>query len=197
MIEQVEPLQAALQLYSATFINGYQEMMAEKLGLQVFEPDTDKALIDELLTVLTLAETDMTIFYRRLADINTETALTDQQLLAVLADAYYLPAQLTDSVKEQTLAWLRQYILRVQQDKTADIDRKQSMNAVNPKYVLRNYLAQLAIDKAEQGDNSMVNDLLEVLRNPYDEQIEHQQWAEKRPDWARTKAGCSMLSCSS
>jgi uncharacterized protein YdiU (UPF0061 family) len=197
LIEQVEPLQAALQLYSTTFIKGYHEMMADKLGLQVFEPATDKALIDELLNVLTLTETDMTIFYRRLADIKTDMAQTDQQLLAVLADAYYLPEPLTDTMKEQTLAWLRRYIARIQQDKTSDRKRKQSMNAVNPKYVLRNYLAQLAIEKAEQGDNSMVNDLLEVLRHPYNEQIEHQEWAEKRPDWARTKVGCSMLSCSS
>ncbi len=197
LIEQVEPLQQALQLYSKTFIDGYQAMMTEKLGLQVFEPDTDKALQDDLLAVLVLAETDMTIFYRKLANISTGIELSDKQLMAELSEAYYQPEKLTEVIKTQTVLWLRRYINRVQQDKTEDTQRKQAMNLVNPKYVLRNYLAQLAIDKAEQGDNSLVNELLEVLRHPYAEQPEHQTWAEKRPDWARTKAGCSMLSCSS
>ena len=63
--------------------------------------------------------------------------------------------------------------------------------------VLRNYMAQLAIDKADEGDFSLIDELYELLKNPYSEQSENQKWFTKRPEWAREKVGCSMLSCSS
>ena len=71
------------------------------------------------------------------------------------------------------------------------------MNSVNPKYVLRNYMAHLAIEAAEKADYSLIEELHQLLKNPYQEQPEHQKWFAKRPDWARDKIGSSMLSCSS
>ena len=92
---------------------------------------------------------------------------------------------------------MRDYIDRTQRDGTLNDVRRRRMNKVNPKYVLRNYQAQLAIDKAEEGDNSMVDELLELPRYPYNEQLDRQAYAVKRPEWARHRAGYSTLSCSS
>ncbi len=143
----------------------------------------------------------MTIFYRRLAtiDVNAESQnKTDNTtLIETVLDAYYVPEQLAQDTTMRVANWLRRYQERVREDGTDNETRRTRMNAVNPKYVLRNYLAQLAIDKAEQDDNSMLNELLELLRHPYDEQLDKEEYAKKRPDWARQRAGCSMLSCSS
>ena len=79
----------------------------------------------------------------------------------------------------------------------ASKERKEKMNQVNPKYVLRNYMAQLAIDDANKGDYKLIDELFKLLRKPYEEQPKSEKWFVKRPDWARHKAGCSMLSCSS
>jgi len=197
LIEQVEPLQEALNVYTATFEQGWQTMMADKLGLNRYEPNTDDSLFSDLIALLQRVETDMTIFYRQLAMISIDTQTDDESLILPLMSAYYVPDQLTADYKTHLYDWLHRYIKRGQQDNRSAEERRTRMHAVNPKYVLRNYLAQLAIDKAEAGDFTLIDELLECLRHPYDEQPDNEVFAEKRPDWARQRAGCSMLSCSS
>jgi uncharacterized protein YdiU (UPF0061 family) len=201
LIGRVEPLQAVLDEYVNIYQAGWRQMMARKLGLKAYDPATDEALISELLTILPLVETDMTIFFRRLARLDGSApylvADDDEALMAVLMEAYYVPAQLTADVRSRTAGWLRRYLERAGRDPVSPQTRRRRMNAVNPKYVLRNYMAQMAIDKAEQDDFSLIHDLLDLLRRPYDEQPEKEEFAAKRPDWARHRPGCSMLSCSS
>ncbi len=201
LVEETEPFEKSLSLFSENYEEQWQSMMAQKLGLKKYETKTDETLITDLLAVLQLTETDMTLFFRKLAQVDVKTSslsdVRDETLMAPLMEAYYTPDQITDGHRAEISKWLRQYIRRLQTDGLEIETRRKQMNRFNPKYVLRNYLAQLAIDKSEQGDHTMVNQLLEVLRHPYDEQPGKEEFAKKRPDWARTKAGCSMLSCSS
>ena len=200
IIDNLEAVQNAYDSYQYRFQSRWREMMSEKLGFDNLNTETDPQLFDQLLSLLTEAETDMTIFFRNLAKVeveNTDFLTQDCEIPAELMDSYYQQEQLNDEYKGKLFFWLNAYQQRIKQDSSSAEQRSQKMDSVNPKYVLRNYLAQLAIDKAELGDNSMVNELLELLRNPYDEQPEQEQFAEKRPEWARVKAGCSMLSCSS
>ncbi len=199
VVGDAKPLQEGLEIAAETYKSSWQTMMAAKLGLQSFDESTDETLTDRLAEVLQLAETDMTIFYRKLANVPAlqTTPPSADDCIAVLIDAYYLPEQLTPEVKTQIADWVRDYQKRISRDASDEDQRKRRMNEVNPKYVLRNYLAQLAIDKAETGEFSAVADLLEVLRNPYAEQPSRESFAEKRPQWARNRPGCSTLSCSS
>ncbi len=200
LIGDPEPLEQGLTDYSRWFEEGWQATMAAKLGLVAFQAETDTTLTQDLLGLLPAVETDMTLFYRHLADIpagNGDDRIAPAELAAPLMAAFYRPEQLTPTYLEQLADWLDRYRQRLRHDGLVDAERKQRMHAVNPKYVLRNYLAQLAIDDIAAGDFSLTSELLDVLRHPYDEQPGRERFAEKRPEWARHRPGCSMLSCSS
>ena len=200
LIGDPEPLEQGLTDYSRWFEKGWQATMAAKLGLVAFQAETDTTLTQDLLGLLPAVETDMTLFYRHLADIpagNGDDRIAPAELAAPLMAALYRPEQLTPTYLEQLADWLDRYRQRLRHDGLVDAERKQRMHAVNPKYVLRNYLAQLAIDDIAAGDFSLTSELLDVLRHPYDEQPGRERFAEKRPEWARHRPGCSMLSCSS
>jgi uncharacterized protein YdiU (UPF0061 family) len=194
LIGEAKPLETALSEFASLYESESQQMMANKLGLLEFRP-RDKELLDGLENVLSLAEMDMTLFYRGLAKATEE--MTPTARLNCLHDAFYTESELTDPVTNEILRWLNDYLERASTDAFSDKQRRDRMNRVNPLYVLRNYRAQLAIDAAGQGDFSAVDELLEVLRNPYTGQQDRDEYAAKRPEWARHRVGCSMLSCSS
>ncbi len=199
VIGEVEPLQAIINDYPRLYQQGWQTMIATKLGLQAYGGEQDLALFNDLHQSLQVIETDMTLFFRCLANYNFSPeqakAASDAQLVDIISAAYYQPR--TESSDQDMAAWLRRYNERLAQDTHSHSVRQQRMNQVNPLYVMRNYLAQLAIDEADQGDFDKVHELLEVMRQPYTEQIGKEEYAQKRPDWARERVGCSMLSCSS
>ncbi|MDD2864418.1 MAG: YdiU family protein [Methylococcales bacterium] len=194
LIQQIKPLQAILdEHYIQNFRNAWSKMMAEKLGLPDIQ-ETDEALIYDLVALLQTVETDMTLFFRQLAKVDMSQIEFD---ISPLEDIYYSPEQLDETYEHSRLEWLKRYQQRLHQSEITEAERCKRMNATNPIYVPRNYLVQLAIDAAEQGDFSEIHKLLDVFRSPYDEKSNLAKYAAKRPDWAKERAGCSMLSCSS
>ena len=190
LMQEPDALQQGLQTYADAYSEHALRMTTDKLGLAEWQAGDEK-LIEQLFPLLQQAELDMTLFWRQLAEQDT-----DQADAAAFANASY--NQLAFAQQQSALQeWLQHYLQRRQQDGRDRAQIKSQMHAANPKYVLRNYLAQQAIDQATAGDFSEIDKLLQIMRRPYDEQPEHADYAGKRPDWARNKAGCSMLSCSS
>ena len=186
-----------LKTYVTTFQAEHDRMMAAKLGLREVTPEDDELIIRPLLRLLQARETDMTLFYRHLASVAIDAKTPVEDGLAVLEPAYYVPEEESEATRGETVAWLEAYGARVRAEAMDKDERRALMNGSNPKYVLRNFMAQEAIDLANEGDSSRIETLLDVLRRPYDEQPENEMFAAKRPEWARHKPGCSMLSCSS
>ena len=180
LVPEKDQLQQGLKLYADTYNEAFPRAMADKLGLAV----PDEALTESMFAALGEAETDFTLFFRNLAAVtDVPDAASDEALLDPLRPAFY------GAAPPSLPQWLRRY-LALRPDRAR-------MDRVNPKYIFRNYLAQQAIDALALGDASVLERLMTVLRHPYDEQPEHHELAARRPEWARHKAGCSALSCSS
>jgi uncharacterized protein YdiU (UPF0061 family) len=203
LVEGPAPLEAALERCAGALEADLLRMMQDKLGLYAGS-SVCAELASELPRWSSQAQLDMTLFFRRLSSL--PAGAPQSWLEHVLPTSYFTElAEPGASAPPQPLAaavdglrgWLARYADAVREEAAPPDARKARMDAVNPAYVLRNYMAQLAIDRAEAGDPSLTNELLELLRHPYDDQPGHEQWQAKRPEWARNRPGCSMLSCSS
>lgn len=194
------PFEAALDEYRDRYQRNFQTMTARRLGWGAYAGDGDEMLIAELFALLQRSETDYVLFFRDLAGVPIGDDVRDDERLAPLAGAWYAADDLAEgtALRADWCSWLRAWSARVHDGGIVDdTERRAVMDATNPRFVLRNFLAQEAIDLAEAGDFSRVGELLDVLRRPYDEQPVGERFATRRPEWARHRVGCSMLSCSS
>jgi uncharacterized protein YdiU (UPF0061 family) len=195
LIEDAKALEAILIENRENYATRYLAMMKSKIGL--FKMDgNDGELLARLEDNLQLTETDMTIFFRNLSSI-TKGSPTQEHFLTPVIDAFYVQEEVKDDILEKWRRWFGDYKNRLQKESLNDGQRAEKMNKINPKYVLRNYMAQLAIDDADKGDYALIDEFFQLLKHPYQEQSKAEKWFAKRPEWARNKVGCSMLSCSS
>lgn len=167
-----------LKDYEHQLLTRFHQRMYEKLGLINATPD-DQTLVTDLIGLLTENHPDYTIFFRRLSH------LPQDRDMAPVADLFI--------DRESARHWLQRYRQRTAQQNVPDQQRLQGMQSRNPKYILRNYLAQNAIQKAESGDFSEVENLRQLLMHPFDEQPEHEHYADFPPDWGKSME----ISCSS
>lgn len=194
LLNETEGLEAILNAYEEKYEKEYTAMMRTKLGL-IIELDSDSELLRQLTSNLSAVETDMTIFFRLLSTISKGD--TSENAIGKITCSFYNPEEVKGEVASNWTIWFTNYINRLQLEKIGDEERKIKMNLVNPKYVFRNYMAQLAIDEADKENYALVEELYQLFKNPYEEQPENEKWFAKRPDWAKEKVGCSQLSCSS
>lgn len=196
LVGETKPLEDALNRFPSAYQDRWERTIRNKLGLTDIG-SKETPLINELETVLKLTETDMTLFFRELANLDISTAIASEDPAHDMESAFYAPASISAKQREQLNLWLRNYATLVKHQNQNHEERITRMNATNPLYVPRNYLAQLAIDEIEKGNRHYLDEWMSVLKTPYAEQPGKEAFAAKRPEWARTRVGCSMLSCSS
>jgi uncharacterized protein YdiU (UPF0061 family) len=179
LIEDSDTALAALEPYKTVFPQALKRQMRAKLGLAT-EQDGDTALIDGLLKCMATDAADFSITFRRLAQFSTAEGARNDPVRDMFLG------------REAFDAWAQAYAARLRAETSIDAERAVRMNRANPKYVLRNHLAEVAIRNAQQGDFSEIERLLKVLERPYDEQPEQSAYAGFPPEWAQTiEVSCS------
>jgi len=169
-----EKMEQNLAMFDKIYIRYFHYYMCKKLGLEG-TVEGDPELIDDMFDMLEKLHVDYTLFLRTLSHYEGDR----ESLLS------------TGLYHEPMNEWLDRYDERIKQiDNTV---RKEQMLAANPKYVLKNYMLQEAIDTAEKGDFSVVNDLFKIAQKPFDEHPEFERWAGATPQAFKNK----KLSCSS
>ena len=169
----------------------HESKMARKLGLSEYDQDLSLGL----MKLMSETRADMTNTYRSLSQIarmqDQEISQVPSKLAAVLAEA-----EATEEQKEAWLEWVKGYQAKLRKDPTPAEAKADTQDATNPCYILRNHLCQEAIEAAEDGDFEPTKDLLELLRNPFEEQEGKEKYTKVVPK-EMDKPGVSMLSCSS
>ena len=188
------PATAAIDHFKQVYADEALRRFRAKLGLADEADSGDAQLVQDAFDWLGKEETDMTIFFRSLADIVTLEEAPNEVPAATAAAFYGQPSQ---GHRDAGVAWLQRWWRRTRSEPTTPAKLAVRLRAANPKFVLRNWLSQTAIDAAEQGDVAPLQRLYDVMQRPFDDQPEADDLAQKRPEWARHKAGCSALSCSS
>jgi uncharacterized protein YdiU (UPF0061 family) len=184
LIKDKDAAQAALDTYIDAYGDEFDRLLHAKLGLATVQ-EGDRALFDDMFQAMQESHADFTLFFRKLADLRLDVPDAER------ADA---DAPLRDLFIDRAAfdAWAVRYRARLRQENSVDAERQIAMRRANPKYVLRNYLAQAAIEKAQNGDYSEVGKLLAILERPFDEQPEHEAYAALPPDWAEhLEVSCS------
>ncbi|WOL19234.1 hypothetical protein Cni_G28032 [Canna indica] len=171
----------AMERYGNKFMDEYQCIMTKKLGLSKYNRQLIKVLLDNMA----LDKVDYTNFFRLLPNIKADTSTPNNELIAPLETVL---SDIGQQRKEAWISWVKTYIEQLVSSGILDDQRKALMDSVNPKYILRNYLCQNAIDAAEQGDYEEVRRLLKLVERPYDEQPGMEKYAQLPPTWASRPA---------
>jgi uncharacterized protein YdiU (UPF0061 family) len=195
----VDKIKHGLDRYVETFNKSFFNAFAQKIGLQRCRDRADETLITDLMDLLKSVETDMTIFFRRLAEIDPAkiSAKSTWDNLGEIFDAFYNLSAVPPSHQQEVLDWMRRYARRFDLEGSDQERRLELMNKMNPKFIFRNYLAQEIIDEIMQGTTTKLHQVLKRSRSPYMDMAGDEELCKRRPEWARFKPGCSALSCSS